>query len=90
MDKHMSHDLFNIGVHILATTEHQYLKSSHQWVTKHYMDLRFCVSKTFFLFAVIKVYDISQELFLFVRQYLILVVIKSSIKQLKLRNYPKY
>jgi hypothetical protein len=63
MDKHMSHDLFNIGVHILATTEHQYLKSSHQWVTKHYMDLRFCVSKTFFLFAVIKVYMISHKNF---------------------------
>jgi hypothetical protein len=28
IDKHMSHDLFNIGVHILATTEHQNLRSS--------------------------------------------------------------
>jgi hypothetical protein len=63
MDKHMSHDLFNMGVHILATTEHQNLKSSNQKVTKHYMDLWFCVSKTFFLFAVIKVYMISHNNF---------------------------
>jgi phosphoribosylaminoimidazole (AIR) synthetase len=39
MDKHMSHDLFNMGVRILATIEHQKLKSSKQKVTKHYMDL---------------------------------------------------
>jgi hypothetical protein len=58
MDKHMSHDLFNMGVRILATTEHQKLKSSNQKVTKHYMDLRLCVSKTFFLFAAIKLYMI--------------------------------
>jgi macrodomain Ter protein organizer (MatP/YcbG family) len=61
MDKHMSHDLFNRGGRIFATTEHQNLKSSNQKVTKHYIDLQFCVSKTFFLFAVIKVYMISHK-----------------------------
>jgi hypothetical protein len=45
----MSHDLFNMRVHILATTEHQNLKSSNQRITKYYMDLRFCVRNLFYL-----------------------------------------
>jgi hypothetical protein len=63
MDKHMSHDLFNMGVHILATTEYQNLRSSNQRVTKHYMDIQLCVSKSFCVFIDIKMYMISHKNF---------------------------
>jgi hypothetical protein len=39
MDKRMPHYLFNLGVHILATTMLQNLRSSNQRVTKQYMDI---------------------------------------------------
>uniref|UniRef100_A0A0A8Z6Z2 Uncharacterized protein n=1 Tax=Arundo donax TaxID=35708 RepID=A0A0A8Z6Z2_ARUDO len=44
MDRHMSKDLFNMGVRIQAFTEHKKLRSTRQMVTTHYMDLQFCVS----------------------------------------------
>jgi hypothetical protein len=59
----MFHDLFNMRVRILATTEYHNLKSSNQRVIKVYMDLRLCVSKTFFLFTVFKMYMMSHNNF---------------------------
>ena len=43
----MPKECFNIGVRLLAYSENKRLTSANVKVSKHYMDLRFCVSKLF-------------------------------------------
>ena len=45
--KGMDTDCFNMGVRMLVSNEVQLLKKTGKKVSKHYMDMRFCVSSIY-------------------------------------------
>lgn len=50
MNQPMPTECFNMGVRLLAYKENKRLTSAKVMVSKHYMDLRFSVSKLFLLY----------------------------------------